>query len=235
MSRLACLLACAALAAGCSTKAPLESRVFPVAEWPFQDGGDPYYLLAPGDQIEIVVHTAPELSRQVTVGPDGRVRMPFSGPVSVAGRSLESTQVAMRTALSSELKDPDLDVLLVGTPSQQIFVGGEVANPGLIELPGAIDPLQAVIMAGGITDEGRASTVVLMRRMPGGEVKSAVFDLKSGVYDPRLAEWTALRRFDVVYVTRKPIADENLFIRQYVLQALPLDISFFYNLRDDSR
>jgi len=192
-------------------------------------------LLAPGDQLDVIVHTAPELGRTITVGPDGRFRMPYSPPILAAARTVDEVRESLRFAMSRELNNPDIDILLVGTPSQRVFVGGEVANPGLFDMPGLIDPLQAIIMAGGVTDEGRVRTVVLMRRMPGGEVKSAVFDLKAGIYDPSLADWAPLRRFDVVYVTRKGIANQNLFVRQYVRDALPIDFSLFYDIAGNNR
>lgn len=235
MKRLLCLALLPLALAACETRAPVASPIFPQQDWRHEDGQDAYYLLAPGDQLEIIVHTAPELTRTVTVGPDGRFRMPYSGPITAAARTVEEVRVGVQVAMASELKDPDIDVLLAGTASQRIFVGGDVTNPGMFDLPGLIDPLQAVIMAGGVTDTGRASTVVLMRRMPGGEVKSAVFDLKAGVYDPSLADWAPLRRFDVVYVTRKPIADQNLFVRQYIRDALPIDFSLFYDIAGSNR
>ena len=230
MRKSVCLLAAAAILTGCRSPELQQSRVFPTVDWQHLDGRDDRYLLAPGDELEIIVHTAPELNRTVTVGPDGRLRLPFTGPVSVMGRNIETTKIALRTALASELKDPDLDVLLTGTSSQQIFVGGEVGSPGMFELPGMIDPLQAIIMAGGLTTEARPKEVVLIRRMPGGGVKTAVFDVKSGIFDPRLAEWTPLRRFDVVYVPRSRIADQNLFVQQYIRNALPIDFSLFYDV-----
>lgn len=235
MKRLLCLAFFPVLLSACQSGAPIESPQFPEKEWRHEDGADAFYLLAPGDQLEIIVHTAPELNRTVTIGPDGRFRMPYSGPIRAAAQTVEEVQASVQSAMASELNDPDIDVLLTGTPSQRIFVGGEVANPGLFDMPGLIDPLQAVIMAGGVTDEGRVRTVVLMRRMPGGALKSAVFDLKAGVYDPALADWAPLRRFDVVYVTRKPIADQNLFVRQYVRDALPIDFSLFYDIAGGNR
>ncbi|MEM7662923.1 MAG: polysaccharide biosynthesis/export family protein [Pseudomonadota bacterium] len=192
-------------------------------------------MLAPGDQLEIIVHSAPELSRTVTVGPDGLFRMPYSPPILAAARTVDEVRAGVQSAMATELNDPDIDVLLAGTQSQRIFVGGEVTSPGMFDMPGQIDPLQAIIMAGGVTDTGNARTVVLMRRMPGGEVKSAVFDIKAGVYDPSLADWSPLRRFDVVYVTRKAIADQNLFVRQYIRDALPIDFSLFYDIAGNDR
>lgn len=235
MKRICLLLVSAFVLAACSLKAPVQSPVFAQKDWRHEDGRDPLYLLAPGDELEVIVHSAPELSRTVTIGPDGRFRMPYSGPITAAARTVETVQTALRVALSSELKDPDIDILLTGTASQRIFVGGEVATPGMFDLPGLIDPLQAIIMAGGITTEGRSKQVVLMRRMPGGEVKSAVFDIKSGIYDPEFAQWTPLRRFDVIYVPRKPIADQNLFIQQYIRDALPINFSLFYDVAGGNR
>jgi len=161
--------------------------------------------------------------------------MPYSGPILAAARTVDEVRDGVQTAMARELNDPDIDVLLTGTASQRVFVGGEVTNPGMFEMPGLIDPLQAIIMAGGVTDEGRVRTVVLMRRMPGGEVKSAVFDLKAGIYDPSLADWAPLRRFDVIYVTRKPVANQNLFVRQYIRDALPIDFSLFYDIAGNNR
>lgn len=221
--------------AACQTAEPISSDVFPQQDWRYEDGQDAFYLLAPGDQLEVIIHTAPELTRTVTVGPDGRFRMPYAPPVHASARTVDQVRAAIMEAMASELKDPDIDVLLTGTPSQRVFVGGDVTNPGLFDLPGQIDPLQAIIMAGGITETGRARQVILMRRMPGGEVKSAVLDLKAGLYDPKLANWTPLRRFDVVYVTRKPIADQNLFVRQYIRDALPIDFSLFYDVSGNNR
>ncbi|MEM7460877.1 MAG: polysaccharide biosynthesis/export family protein [Pseudomonadota bacterium] len=235
MKRLLGLALLPVIISACQMNAPIESEPFPQKEWRHEDGADAYYLLAPGDQLEVIVHTAPELSRTVTVGPDGRFRMPYSGPIVAAARTVDQVRNGVQLAMATELNDPDIDVLLAGTASQRIFVGGDVTSPGMFEMPGLIDPLQAIIMAGGVTETGSARTVVLMRRMPGGDVKSAVFDLKAGIYDPSLADWAPLRRFDVVYVTRKPIADQNLFVRQYIRDALPIDFSLFYDIAGNNR
>ena len=171
----------------------------------------------------------------MTIGPDGRFRMPYTAPVQASARTVEQVRASVITAMASELNDPDIDVLIASTASQRVFVGGDVANPGLFDLPGQIDPLQAIIMAGGVTDAGRANQVLVLRRMPGGEVKSALFDVKAGLNDPSLAGWTPLRRFDVVYVSRKPIADQNVFVRQYIRDALPIEFSLFYDIAGRDR
>ncbi len=218
------------LVSACVMQPHTPSKVFPKQEWRYEDALDKQYLLAPGDRLEILVYNLPDLSRTVTIGPDGLVRAPHSGPVRASARTVEQVKADLITAMGRELRDPKIDVLLTETSSQRIFVGGAVERPGMLELPGQIDPLQAVIMAGGVTNEGRAQQIVLMRRMPGGEVKTALIDIRAGISDARYANWTPLRRFDVVYVTRKPIADQNLFVQQYIRNALPIDFSLFYDI-----
>jgi len=218
------------LVGGC-TSDPRPTGDFPAEAFQTGTEADPAYLLHPGDEIEVTVYTAPELSRRATVMPDGRVQLSLGGPVMAAGRTAEAVRLDLQEALASELKDPSLTIIPVGFASQQVFVGGEVAAPGMFDLPGQINPLQAIIMAGGLTDEARSKQVVLMRRLPGGEVRSAVLDVESGIFDARLAEWTPLQRFDVVYVPRSKIAEENLFVAQFIRNALPLQFQFFYDIR----
>lgn len=112
MNRLLCLAQIPLLASGCQSAAPV-APVLDVAQLERPDEpGKTVYLLGPGDQLEIIVHTAPELSRTVTIAPDGEIRIPYSGPIQTSGQSLEGVQQLLRNALVSELRDPDIDVLL---------------------------------------------------------------------------------------------------------------------------
>lgn len=188
------------------------------------------YLLAPGDTIDVVVHTAPELSRSLVVAPDGRIRLPLAPSILATARSTDEVAADLKQALAEELIDPDLDVIATGFASQQVFVGGEVTRPGLFDLPGRIDALQAVIMAGGFTRDARPSEVLLMRRMPGGDISTTLIDLGGDLRDPSLAGWLPLQRFDIVYVPRSRIAQQNRFVQQYVRDALPLQFLLFYDV-----
>ncbi len=191
----------------------------------------PNYRIFPGDQLEITVYSAPELSRTVTVGPDGRIHMPLLQPLMVANRTLPEINQLIFNAMSSRLVDPSLDVFVAQYGPQQVFVGGQVGQPGIIEIPGQIDALQAVIMAGGFTSNANERQVILVRRQPSGEISSWAIDVRSGWHDPQLANLGPLQRYDVIYVPRSPIAQHNLFIQQYIREALPIDFSLFYDVR----
>jgi polysaccharide export outer membrane protein len=219
----------AVLLCACASDPPLAaSSGFPEETWSGAILADAPYLLAPGDTLEVIVHTAPELSRELVIAPDGRIWMPLAGGVMAMALTPDELATILRHALSSELIDPNLDIVTTGFASQKVFVGGEVASPGMFDLPGQIDPFQAIVMAGGLTRDAQASNVLLIRRLPGGEVRSALIDVGAGLSDPGSAGWLPLRRFDVIYVPRSRIAEQNQFVAQYIRDALPLPFSLFY-------
>ena len=232
--RLPACIAALLITAGCASTVPPQSEPFPAVDWRYEDGMDPAYLLAPGDTVELTVVTAPELSGTAVVAPDGRLRFPLIEPVPAAARSPESVETLLREAYASQLRTPDLSLSVTEFASQQIFVGGAVAEPGIFDLPGQIDPLQAIIMAGGRTDEASRRDVFVMRRLPGGEVSTVVINLRDSLADPANTDWLALRRFDVVFVPRSGISNQNLFVQQYIRQALPIEFSLFYDVAGDN-
>ena len=228
------LLALPLLVAACAVT-PEPSPDFPAIDWQHNSTHDLPYRLAPGDVLELTVYSAPELSRTAKIGPDGRLRLPLIPPLLAAGYTPEEVAELARHAYARELRQPSLDLLVSEYSSQQIFVGGAVTNPGVFEIAGQIDPLQAVIMAGGRTDGANREDVFVMRRLPGGDVKTAIFNLNDGLEDPTLADWGPLQRFDIVFVPRSRIANHNLFVQQYIRGALPVEFSLFYDIAGNNR
>ena len=190
------------------------------------------YLLGPGDTVEINVLSVPDLSRTQAIGPDGTVQIPYSGQVPAIGRTVTEVQNALILAMSNELLDPEVEVIAVEYGSQRIFVGGEVELPSTYELPGPIDPLQAIILAGGFTDQARRDEVILLRREPNGQVRSAKVNIRRGVFNAQYADWGPLQRFDIVYVPKSRIAAQNLFVQQWFRDALPVAFSLVYDLNN---
>lgn len=220
----------ALLLGGCMTQ-PKPSPDFPEGAWQNQSAQDEPYLLWTGDTLDIAVTTAPELSRlAVIIAPDGRVQMPFIGSVQAAGLTVEDLQTSISNGLSSELRDPRVFVAATTYGSQQIFVNGLVNNPGIFPLPGQIGPLQAIAMAGGLNTSANSKQVILIRRLPGGEVKSAVYNIKKGILDPRAADWGPLQRFDVIHVNATWIAQQNQFVQEYLRNTLPVDFTLFFDV-----
>ncbi len=206
------------------------SADFATAPFPQWSASDPAYRFFPGDRFRLDIRTAPELSADVTVGPDGRISLPSMAPVMAAALTVADLQASLEQLYASELIDPSLTITPLDFGSQKIFVGGEVRQPGLFDLPGEIDPLQAILLAGGATHEGRTTHVLVMRRVPGGELQTRIVDVKRDISGQALRDVGPLQRFDIVYVSRKPIADQNLFMKQWIRDALPFDFGLFYDI-----
>ncbi|HYD71542.1 MAG TPA: polysaccharide biosynthesis/export family protein [Candidatus Binatia bacterium] len=192
----------------------------------------PEYRFYPGDEIEITVFSAPELTRVVTVGPDGRVALPLIGGVRAADLNASELHDRLVSAYASHLRMPELTVTPRSYGSRQVFVGGEVARPGIYEMPAQIDAFQAVALAGGFLPSARRGDVLVLSRAS-GETHVSEVDLSPRAMRQGFPDAQPLQRYDVVYVPRSAISQVNLFMQQYVRDALPVQFSFYYDLRGD--
>lgn len=197
----------------------------PYATWA---NSEPGYRLYPGDQIDIATPSAPELNRSVTVGLDGRIQLPLVGSFMAADRSTAALEQALTAAYAGQLVDPRVEVSVKQAQPLRVFVGGEVGKPGVYDMPGDIDALQAAVMAGGFLTSADTRHAVVIRRGVGGQPMMRVVDLGEAVRHAPRTDAVPLRRFDVVYVPRSGIANAGLFVQQYIKDLVP--VQFGYSL-----
>ncbi|MCF6222066.1 MAG: polysaccharide export protein [Robiginitomaculum sp.] len=191
---------------------------------------EPQYKLFPGDQIDVVVQTAPELSRTLTVAPDGRISMPLVGTIMAAGRSIPWLEQAIRAELAKQLVDPTTAITSRAFAQQSIYVGGQVTQQGTYALSGPIGSLEAIIMAGGFLPSAKTREVAILRRAPNGGLMMRVIDHKRGLQNIRsYADNMQLRRGDIIFVPRNSLSEIGVFVQQ-IRAAIPVDLSLSYNL-----
>jgi polysaccharide export outer membrane protein len=220
----------AALAAISLAAATAQPQTEPASEAMAYSDQTPAYRFFPGDEVEITVFSAPELSRSARIGPDGRLALPLIGAVRAADLTAEELHDILVAAYASHLRMPELSVTPRTYASRQVFVGGEVARPGIYEMPANIDAFQAVALAGGFLPSAHRRDVVVLSRA-GGETTVTQVDLSMRAVRNGLPGAAPLQRYDVVYVPRSRIAQVNLFMQQYVRDALPVQFSFYYDLQ----
>ena len=214
------------------TPSAVATPNFPVVPlFPTWTDQDDSYRLYPGDVVDFQSSGAPELNRKLTIAPDGRIHPPLIAAVMAADRTPDELQSTLRTSYASQLRNPAITLAPESFASQKVFVGGEVSKPGLYDIPGEIDPLQAIMLAGGFLTSARREEVVVLRRGAGGQPFMRTFDMK-GVFarETGFAELPRLRRFDVVWVPRSRVSEVGQFTQQFVREALPVTVGFNYSL-----
>jgi len=181
---------------------------------------EPEYVLYPGDEIEVATPTAPELTRTLRVGPDGRISLPLAGQIMAADRTIAEVEADASDAYAPHLRRPAVEVTLKTAGPIRVWVGGEVRTPGMIEMTGDLDAYQAIIQAGDFLPSARPQEVALIRRGPGGVRMMRAVDLR-----PRRGEVVALRRGDILYVPRSTLGEVANFVTQF-RNALPIGFSY---------
>ena len=159
-------------------------------------------VLGPGDEVEVTVYGAPDLSGHTRVSPDGNISMPLIGYVRVVGLSSSEAEAAIEAQLRQNniLNDPQVSIYAKEYTSSGISVAGEVAKPGFYSSLGPhrlFDVLQA---AGGPTDKA-ANEVMITHR---GEKDATTLDISK---DPAemAASNVALQPGDTVVVPKAGI------------------------------
>jgi polysaccharide export outer membrane protein len=190
---------------------------------------EPSYRLYPGDVLDVSAPSAPELARTVTVQPDGRISLPLIPPVMAADRSVPEIERALAQAYASQLLRPEIDVSVKQAAPLKVYIGGEVKNPGVYDMPGDINALQGVILAGGFLPTSRRQEVVVLRRGPDGRPMMRTVDLRAAIYRPGGGDAVPLRRSDIVYVPRTSIAEIDQFVQEYLVQTMPIQFSYAIN------
>lgn len=178
------------------------------------------YLLGPGDQLDLRLFDAPELSGPLDVLNDGTVQLPLAGSVRVSGLTLQQATVWFRSLLGEQLLRPELQLRVLRPRPIRVSLIGEVERPGLysltsnetsviegapgIRLSGLPTVVDAIQKAGGITQNANLRKVILQRRLPGDRptYKQASLDLLALVLDGDQVQNPYLFDGDTVQITR---------------------------------
>ncbi len=133
------------------------------------------YKIGPFDVVVVTVWEHPELTTPLgqfrtdlaagqLVDADGTLYFPYAGRVKVSGLTVSEVQKLMTTALAKVLRDPQIDIKLVGYRSQRVYLSGAVTSPGIYPVDDVPLSLPELLhRAGGINPVGDGSNVELAR------------------------------------------------------------------------
>jgi polysaccharide biosynthesis/export protein len=180
------------------------------------------YLVGPNDVLVITVFDQPQLSGKYLVQADGSVTFPLLGRLKAGGMSMQAVEDDLRGRLISSgiLTKPQVAVSIDQYRSQQVFVMGEVRQPGALQFTGAMDVIEALARAGAVTDRADTEAVIVRPQNASGAaantprdaaaierartdgtaeiIKVDLQELQSGV----LAQNVSLRPGDTIFIPR---------------------------------
>ena len=126
------------------------------------------YMIGPGDGLDVVVYSAPELSATgLPVRPDGRISIPLVPDIVAAGRSPTQLATDIRERLLPYVFEPNVTVMVrnfVGSPAQQVRIIGEAAQPRVLPYREGMTVVDAVIEARGLTRYAAGNRAEIIRR-----------------------------------------------------------------------
>lgn len=135
-----------------------------MANLPSQALGAEEYRLRTGQVITIGVYGYEDLRQQeVPIRPDGRISVPLVGEVHAAGLTVSELTEQITARMSRFINEPQITVNLLKPHTTKIYILGEVPRPGLYNLEGSHNLLDAIGMAGGYTKDAAKRNVFVVR------------------------------------------------------------------------
>ena len=157
------------------------------------------YRIGPDDVIAIVFWREPDISGEVTVRPDGKITLPLVGEVQAAGLDPKTLEKDILARAESYLTDPNVAVVVRKINSRKVFVTGQVETPGAHPLTTPLTVLQAIALAGGLTEFADQKNIRVLRS-EGGQTVTFKFNYKDVSRGKKLEQNILLRPGDTVVV-----------------------------------
>lgn len=135
-----------------------------------------------------------------TVGIDGYVQLPYVGNVKMEGLTLDEAKEVLMESLTQYLRIPDLSLLITSYGPRKVYVMGEVAHPGIVNL--GIDNMNAyaaLASAGGWTSHGRSTRTQIIRVID-GTMYYRRLDMKKYIMKHDLTQNVMVEDGDILYV-----------------------------------
>ena len=169
--------------------------------------------------LGIKVFGFPRLSQYQSVGLDGKITVHWVGEVQAAGLTPAELDSLLTDTYSEKIVRPELVVIIQSFEGHAVYVGGEVQKPGEIPYRGRLSALQAIVCAGGNTEEAKLDAVILVRSL--GTEKSEIVELDLSQTHEKGTKEITLEPYDILFVPRTAIAKVDRFVGQYIHSIIP--------------
>ncbi len=157
------------------------------------------YQVGPGDLLEVSVWRDENLSRELIIPPDSIVSFPLIGDIDVRGLSVTQIRNIITKKLAEYIPDASVSVMLKEINSLNVYVIGQVKNPGVFPITLETRVMQVLSQAKGLTPFASEREIHILRYKKAGTEKIG-FDYKEVLKGNKLEQDIRLQRGDVIVV-----------------------------------
>jgi polysaccharide export outer membrane protein len=176
------------------------------------------YVVQPGDQLQVTIFHAPELTSSVTVRPDGYVSLPLVKDVRLAGLSVPDADQELQKLYAARLNNPDVTVSVLNPPQASVYVFGDVPHPGPVPAREAPTLAVALAAAGGTLRTASMDNVAVIRLEDDGVLAGYIISRKNNgetAFYMAMAA-TPLKTNDIVVVPESGRSQFVRFIQDFI-------------------
>ncbi len=187
----------------CSASHDLQPGVYDIVDEPeagIEDTGTSSTVLKAGDEVKISVWRVEGLNQTAKIDMHGNINVMLLGEVPAEGLTTEELRAAVTRGLKKYYKNPVVSITLESLGSQEYFVAGAIRNSGNRVLEKKTSALEAIISAGGVTDDADKFLLLIRKKENSLRVIKASFDLASIEKGRFNAHQLILAQGDIVYV-----------------------------------
>jgi polysaccharide export outer membrane protein len=157
------------------------------------------YVIGQGDVLEVFVWRNEQLSRQITVRPDGKISLPLIQDLQAEGLTAQQLKEQIARGLQQYVKNPVVTVIISQINSYKVSVLGKVVNPGVYPITTKTTLLEAISLAGGFTEWANQKKITVITTK-GGQKKKLRVNYKKIVSGMDPAQNITLNRGDTIIV-----------------------------------
>jgi polysaccharide export outer membrane protein len=161
--------------------------------------GTSEFRLGPEDVIEVSVYQEKDLSTIVPVRPDGKISIPLIGEMPASGKTATELQKEIAQKYARFVAEPSVTVVVKEVNSPKVSVLGEVKNPGVYKIRDRATVLDAIALAGGLTEYAKKDKVTVIRVDAAGEQRHIRVNLDDQIKGRRTDPFY-VQPYDKIYI-----------------------------------
>ena len=159
------------------------------------------YLLGAGDLLQIAVFESKNLDTTVRVSSRGFVTLMLLGQVQIKGLTGREVEIKIEDLYRAKyIKDPHVSVFVKEHFSQRVTLVGQFENPGTYDYASKQRLLDAMALAGGLTDKAGHTVQIRRSGKMVGEPNVFVVDLDQLIKEGRTELNIEINGGDIIFV-----------------------------------